>query len=271
MTSSTNHEQGSGTRPYVQAVGAKKPHAIARLVGVHKSFGDNHVLQGVSLELKARRCTFIVGPSGTGKSVTVRHIVGLLHPDRGEVFYENLRVDTMPEDKLYELRKRCVYVFQHPTLFDSMTVLQNVALVTKYHLGLKSAQAEEAAMVQLEKMGLKNQAKTMPLELSTGEQKLVSLARALALSPETLVLDEPTTGLDPYAAYELDQQVATLLKTGVNLLIISHDLRSIERLADEVVFLLKGKVRAHTTRENFFSSKDPAVYQFVHGLVDGEI
>jgi len=269
---SSSDRDRAETAPYLPAEPARpKREPIARLVDIHKSFGDNYVLKGVDLTIAAGRCTFIVGPSGTGKSVTVRHIVGLLRPDEGEVFYKDEQVDRMSNDKLFELRKRCVYVFQHPTLFDSMTVLQNVALVTKYHLGLKREETERIALAQLAKMGLERQAATMPLELSTGEQKLVSLARALALNPETLILDEPTTGLDPYAAFELDRQVSTLLDSGVNLIIISHDLRSIERLAEEVVFLVNGKVRVHAPCKEFFSSSDPAAYQFVHGLVDGEI
>jgi phospholipid/cholesterol/gamma-HCH transport system ATP-binding protein len=240
-------------------------------VDVHKAFGEHQVLTGVTLDLYPGRCTFIIGPSGTGKSVMVRHLVGLHAPDAGEIYYEEERVDTLSETQLLELRKRCVYVFQHPTLFDFMTVLQNVALVTKYHLALKPEEADRVAAQQLDKMGLSHHAQSRPTELSAGEQKLVSLARALALNPRTLILDEPTTGLDPYAAYKLDQQVLSLIKTGVTLFIISHDLRSIERLADDVVFLLKGKIRYYGPKAGFFGSRDPAVRQFVEGRTDGEI
>jgi phospholipid/cholesterol/gamma-HCH transport system ATP-binding protein len=244
---------------------------LARLVDVHKAFGDNHVLRGVSLTLPEHRCTFVVGPSGTGKSVLVRHLVGLLLPDSGEVYYRGQRVDELPEEELFELRKQCVYVFQHPTLFDSMSVLKNVSLVIKYHLGLKSREAEARAALELERLGMAHLGPQSPLQLAAGDQKMVSLARALSLQPETLILDEPTTGLDPYAAHELDRHTARLRERGVSLIVISHDLRSIRRLADDVVFLFRGGVRFHGTADDFFSSTDHVVRQFVTGSTDGEI
>jgi len=243
----------------------------ARLVNVSKSFGEHDVLKSVSLEIPTSRCTFVVGPSGTGKSVMVRHIVGLLRPDSGEVYYQDARVDTLPEERLYDLRRRCVYVFQHPTLFDSMSVLQNVSLVIRYHTSHTPAQADALALEQLSRMGLESRAQSRPNELSGSEQKAVSLARALALQPETLILDEPTTGLDPYAAFELDNHTGRLAQTGMTLIIISHDLRSIRRLAHDVLFLLHGHVRFHGPARDFFASTDLAVRQFVEGRVEGEI
>ncbi len=243
----------------------------ARIVGLEKSFGDNHVLRGVDATFPAGRCSFVAGPSGTGKSVLVRHLVGLLQPDRGEVYLGKNRVDLLSEEELLELRKRCVYVFQHPTLFDSMTVSENVAVVMKYHLGLTPEAAEVKANDQLVKMGLGRVTRSKPTRLPSGDQKLVSLARALALEPDVLILDEPTTGLDPNAAYKLDQQVEVLLETGVTLLIISHDLRSIRRLADDVLFLFDGRVRFHGSADDFFDSNDSVVRQFVTGSVEGEI
>ena len=207
----------------------------------------------------------------TGKSVLVRHIVGLLVPDSGAIYYKDIRVDELLDEALYKLRKKCVYVFQHPTLFDSMSVLDNVALVSKYHLDVSKEKAEERARTELQRMGLLHLADSRPAELAMGEQKMVSLARALALDPETLILDEPTTGLDPYAAYKLDQQTANLARSGVTLLVISHDLRSIHRLAEEVVFLFRGNVRFQGPKEDFFASSDSVVRQFVEGRVDGEI
>ncbi|MBM4352675.1 MAG: ATP-binding cassette domain-containing protein [Deltaproteobacteria bacterium] len=246
-------------------------HPVARTVGLAKAFGAHQVLAGVTLELSEGRCTFVAGPSGTGKSVLVRHLVGLLKPDAGEVWYKDLRVDVLDEEALLGLRRRCVYVFQHPTLFDSMTVTENVALVVKYHKGVKAAAAEGLARAQLDRMGLSRLAESRPPELPAGEQKLVSLARALALEPETLILDEPTTGLDPYAAFEIDAHVRRLKELGVTLLVISHDLQSIRRLADEVVFLFDRKVRYEGGVDGFFHSADPVLDQFVHARVEGEI
>ena len=243
----------------------------ARVQGLEKSFGDNRVLRGVDAAFPTGRCSFVVGPSGTGKSVLVRHLVGLLKPDGGQVFLGDSRVDTMSEQELLELRKRCVYVFQHPTLFDSMTVAENVAVVLKYHLGISPDEALTRADELLREMELGRHSSSKPALLSSGDQKLVSLARALALQPAVLILDEPTTGLDPHAAYKLDQQVEVLSKTGVTLLIISHDLRSIHRLADEVLFLFGGRVRFHGPADSFFASDDTVVRQFVTGSVEGEI
>lgn len=244
---------------------------IARTHNLSKSFETNDVLQGVSVEFSRGRTTFVVGPSGTGKSVLVKHLVGLLRPDAGEVYYDDVRVDLAPERELFELRRRCVYVYQHPTLFDSMSVLENVSVVVRHHYDLGKKEADRLALARLDGLGIADYALSFPRELATGTQKMVSLARALALKPETLILDEPTTGLDPYAAFELDQLVAGLEEEGMSLIIISHDLRSIQRLADEVIFLLHGNVRLKCSKADFFAPTDPAVHQFVNGLTEGEI
>ena len=199
----------------------------------------------------------------------VRHLVGLLHPDSGSVHYRDQRVDELSERELFDLRRKCVYVFQHPTLFDSMSVLENVSLVVRHHFGVRKREADNIAMAQLKELGVDGRARLQPGSLSAGEQKMISLARALALKPETLILDEPTTGLDPYAARELDQLVDGLSGKGMSLIIISHDLRSMRRLADDVLFLVGGKVRLALPSEQFFASRDPAAYQFVNGLVEG--
>lgn len=242
---------------------------VARVQDIRKSFGEHRVLNGISADFMEHRCTFVAGPSGTGKSVLVKHLVGLLRPDSGSAWYRDQRVDELSERELFELRRRCVYVFQHPTLFDSMSVLENVSLVVRHHFGVRKREADGMAMAQLEELGMSERARHQPGELSAGEQKMISLARALALKPETLILDEPTTGLDPYAARELDRLVDGFSGKGMSLIIISHDLGSIRRLADDVLFLVAGKVRLAVPSEQFFSSRDPAAYQFVNGLVEG--
>ena len=255
----------------IQPPSREERNPIARVVKLEKAFGENRVLTGVDVSFCEGCCTFVAGPSGTGKSVLVRHLVGLIKPDVGEVYYRDKRVDTLNEAALLKLRKRCTYVFQHPTLFDSMTVKENVSVVLRHHYHLSKDQADARALVQLEKMGLGDFGPQSPNQLSTGQQKMVSIARALALEPETLILDEPTTGLDPYAARQLDELVGKLNQGGMTMLVISHDLRSIRRLADEVVFLLQGKVRYSGPTPGFFGSTDPAVRQFVRGEVDGEV
>ncbi len=238
---------------------------VARVVDLHKSFGENRVLTGVSVAFPANSCTFIAGPSGTGKSVLVRHLVGLLKPDSGEVYYDDQRVDPMTEAQLLQVRKRCLYVFQHPTLFDSMSVLENISLVLRFNMALSKREADEMAEAQLQALGLAHRLHTSPGHLPQGEQKLVSVARALALKPETLILDEPTTGLDPFAAEQLDGVCATLSGAGRTLLIISHDLQSIRRLASQVIFMHRGKLHFQGTPEQFFGSADPILSGFTAG------
>lgn len=169
------------------------------------------------------------------------------------------------------MRRRCVYVFQHPTLFDSMTVEDNVRLVIQQHRSLGVAEQREEVQRALARLGIAGIADQSPQTLSSGEQKLVSIARAMAMDPQTLILDEPTTGLDPEAARRLDGLVKASLQEESELIVISHDLRSIELMADQVVMLLGGKVHFQGSREAFFASSDPAVAQFVAGSSEGPI
>jgi phospholipid/cholesterol/gamma-HCH transport system ATP-binding protein len=245
--------------------------AIARFVGVRKSFGANRVLDGIDLVLPRGGTTFIVGPSGTGKSVLVKHLVGFIRPDAGEIWYRDAPVHDLDEEALRAVRRRCVYVFQHPTLFDSMTVEDNVRLVIQQHRSLGVAEQREEVQRALARLGIAGIADQSPQTLSSGEQKLVSIARAMAMDPQTLILDEPTTGLDPEAARRLDGLVKASLQEESELIVISHDLRSIELMADQVVMLLGGKVHFQGSREAFFASSDPAVAQFVAGSSEGPI
>lgn len=244
---------------------------IARFVGVEKSFGANRVLDGIDLVLPSGGTTFIVGPSGTGKSVLVKHLVGFIQPDAGEIWYRDAPIHDLGEEALRAVRRRCVYVFQHPTLFDSMTVEDNVRLVIQQHQSLGVAEQRREVQRALGRLGIEDVADQSPQTLSSGEQKLVSIARAMAMDPQTLILDEPTTGLDPEAARRLDALVKASLREESELIVISHDLRSIELMADQVVMLLGGKVHFQGTREAFFASSDPAVAQFVAGSSEGPI
>ncbi|MFH1530654.1 MAG: ATP-binding cassette domain-containing protein [Pseudomonadota bacterium] len=244
---------------------------LARFVGVEKTFGDHRVLDGIDLVLPRGGTTFIVGPSGTGKSVLVKHLVGFISPDAGEIWYGDVPVHRLDEEALRAVRRRCVYVFQHPALFDAMTVEDNVRLVIQQHRDLGVAEQRREVFATLERLGIDGVADQSPRTLSSGEQKLVSIARAMAMDPETLILDEPTTGLDPEAARRLDGLVTASLRGESQLIVISHDLRSIELMADRVVMLLGGKVHFQGSRAAFFTSTDPAVAQFVAGSAEGPI
>ena len=185
---------------------------VARFVGVRKAFGSNRVLDGIDLTLPKGGTTFIVGPSGTGKSVLVKHLVGFIQPDAGEIWYDDQPIHALDEEALRAVRRRCVYVFQHPTLFDAMTVEDNVRLVIQQHRRLGVAEQRSEVQRALARLGIDGVADQSPRTLSSGEQKLVSIARAMAMEPETLILDEPTTGLDPEAARSLDRLVMGSLR-----------------------------------------------------------
>jgi phospholipid/cholesterol/gamma-HCH transport system ATP-binding protein len=240
-----------------------KTEPLASFVDLHLAFGKAKVLKGITLDLKTGVRTFVVGPSGTGKSVLFKCLVGFLQPTSGEIYYGGEGATGLRDAQLTSLRKRCSYVFQHPALFDSMTVAENVELVVEQHF--PSEDPSQRAKEVLALVGMEGKGELAPMALAGGEQKLVSIARALAMRPETLILDEPTTGLDPGAARSLDQSLVALMKRGQTqtIIVVSHDLRSIRLLADEVVMLLDGRVHFQGSADEFFSSSDEQVSRFV--------
>ncbi len=237
--------------------------------GVKKSFDGKAVLRGLDLRVERGEVMFIVGTSGVGKSVTIKHLVGLLRPDEGEIFLDDKRVDQLDERAFYDVRKRCAMVFQHATLFDSMTLVENVALPLRKHKRLSERAAEKEALVRLAEVHLSDQARALPAELGDGVRKRAAIARALTLDPEYVLFDEPTTGLDPVSARRIDKLIRELAARGVTSIVVSHDLTSMFSIADRIALLYHGRVHVVGTPAELRASSDPVVRQFVAGKSDG--
>lgn len=239
-------------------------------LGLKKSFGGKPVLRGVDLTVERGEVLFIIGTSGVGKSVTIKHLVGLMRPDEGELWLDSKRVDTLDERALYAIRKKCAMVFQHATLFDSMTLLENVALPLRKHRHLREREAEREAMRYLELVHMQAFAHAYPAELGDGTRKRAAIARALTVQPEYVLFDEPTTGLDPVSARRIDKLIRELADAQkMTSIVVSHDLTSIFGIADRIALLYRGVVHAVGTPAEIRASEDPVVQQFIHGRSDG--
>ncbi len=239
---------------------------------IHKSFGGKPVLSGVTLEIEDGEVMFIIGTSGVGKSVTIKLLVGLLALDRGEIWLDDLRLDTLSEKNLFPIRKRVGMVFQNATLFDSLSLAENVALPLRKHKGMRQRDALIEAEHRLEQVGMRDFAHRFPAELSDGMRKRAAIARTLTVDPEVVLFDEPTTGLDPVNARRIDRLIRTLSdEVGVTSIVVSHDLTSIFSVADRIAFLYRGLVHLVGTPDEFRSSPDPVVQQFISGRSSGEM
>ncbi len=237
---------------------------------VKKTFGTKAVLKGVSFDVHEGEVFFIIGASGVGKSVLIKHLIGLIAPDEGEIWLEDREVSKLTEAEMYPVRKRCAMVFQHSTLFDSMTCAENVALPLRKHRNLAPAEALHEAYKRLEIVHMQTFADRYPPELGDGLRKRVAIARALTLDPQYVLFDEPTTSLDPVSARRVDHLIRELSDTlGVTSIVVSHDLTSIFSIADRIVMLYQGNVRLLGTRDDFRAAPDPIVQQFINGRSSG--
>jgi len=240
--------------------------------GIHKSFGPKVILGGVDLTVQSGEILFVVGTSGVGKSVLIKHAVGLLDPDRGSVHVDGQQVTGLAEAGLKEIRKRCAMVFQHATLFDSMTCAENVALPLRKHGLFDRRGARQRAEELLAAVEMEPFADRYPGPLGDGQRKRVAVARALALSPSYVLFDEPTTSLDPVSARRIDRLISSLARSrGVTCMVVSHDLKSIFTIADRIAMLYKGQVKLLGTPEDFRNSRDPIVVQFITGSPSGPL
>lgn len=238
--------------------------------GLYKRFGDKHVLRGVDLHVRDRECFFVVGASGVGKSVLIKHLVGLLRPDEGDIFLDGEEVSRLSEKEFYRVRMKCAMVFQHSTLFDSMSCEQNVALPLRMHKGLTMDEALREAQARLDQVHMREFARAFPAELGDGMRKRVAIARALTLEPTYVLFDEPTTSLDPISARRVDNLIQELSREyGVTSIVVSHDLTSIFSIADRIAMLYQGQVKLLGTPAEFRSSPDPIVQQFITGQAEG--
>lgn len=234
-----------------------------------KSFGSHRVLDGVSLRIQAGETVVIIGRSGGGKSVLLKHIVALIAPDSGEVWIAGQKITGMNERQLIAVRRRFGMVFQGAALFDSMTVAENVAFALRRERGRSEKEISDRVARALEMVELAGTEGKKPAELSGGMRKRVGLARAIVYEPEIVLYDEPTTGLDPIVSDSIDQlmmRVCSRMK--VTSLVVTHDMRSARRVGQRLMLLHEGRIYASGTPDEIFASKDPVVYQFVNGISD---
>ncbi|PKN57835.1 MAG: ABC transporter ATP-binding protein [Deltaproteobacteria bacterium HGW-Deltaproteobacteria-14] len=243
---------------------------MIEFIDIHKSFGPKRVLKGVSLTVDQGQVLYVIGSSGAGKSVLVKHLVGLLRPDSGRIILDGRDVTWLSEAEFYAVRKKCAMVFQNSTLFDSMSILDNVALPYRKHFRLSRDEASRRALDKLALVQMEDAARRFPGDLGDGLRKRVAIARALTLEPEFVIFDEPTTGLDPVAAANVDALIRSLRNdTGVTAIVVSHDLRSIFSVADRIAMIYDGNIRLDGTPQEFRASDDPVVSQFINGRADG--
>ena len=238
--------------------------AALRLDGVTKAFGSTRVLDDVSFEVPAGSGFVILGRSGTGKSVTLRHMIGLVRPDAGRVFVEDDEVSALSGADLSRVRRKIGFLFQNAALFDSISVGENVAFPMRRHTRLKESAITARAREKLAAVGLPDEFDKMPGDLSGGMRKRAGLARALALEPPTLLVDEPSAGLDPITADEIDELLLDLKRRGgVTLIVVTHNISSARRLGDRLLMLHEGRIVAQGTAAELDASQDTLVRAFM--------
>lgn len=238
---------------------------MIRFDNVVKKFGERTVLKGITFEVKAGEILFILGTSGTGKSVLLKNLVGLMRPDGGKIFIDNEEVSSYSEEQYFPIRKKCGMVFQHPALFDSLSVYENIAFGLRKHYQMPEDQIQERVNRCLKLVNLESSVlKKLPAEISYGMQKRVSLARTVAIEPKILLFDEPTTGLDPVttnAVNRLIQDLSRQLKT--TSLVVSHDMHCALEIADRIIVLDKGNIVEQGTPKELQKSKIQLVCDFL--------
>ena len=246
--------------------------AIIQVRGLRKSFAGKEVLHGISLDVPRGETTVIIGGSGSGKTVLLKHLIGLIRPDSGQILVDGEDICALGEHRLNEVRKKFGMLFQEAALFDSMTVFDNVAFPIREHTRLSSSAVEEAVEKKLAQVGLAGAEKKFPSELSGGMRKRVGFARALALEPEIVLFDEPTTGLDPITTDVVNRLILdTHRALGLTFVVISHDIPGAFRIASRIAMLYQGDIIEVGTPDSFRASANPMVQQFITGSAEGPI
>lgn len=245
---------------------------LIRVEGLRKSFGDLKVLRGVNLSVSKGESMVVIGGSGTGKSVLIKHIIGLLRPDEGKVVVKGAVISESDRSDLNELRRSMGMLFQQAALFDSMTVGDNVAFELRQHTSMGEEEVSDRVEEMLTMVGLSRLQDKWPADLSGGMKKRAGLARALALGPEIVLYDEPTTGLDPILADQINGLIRDLQKRlNVTSVTITHDMISAYKIADRIAMLHKGRIEEVGTPGEIQDSSNPIVQQFIHGRAEGPI
>jgi phospholipid/cholesterol/gamma-HCH transport system ATP-binding protein len=240
-----------------------------RLDNVSKAFGARAVLQSLTLTVPAGKAYCILGRSGTGKSVTLKHIVGLVHPDEGRILVEGEDITRLSRADLARVRRRMGFLFQNAALFDSITVGENVAFPLRRHTRLADAEVRRRAREKLAQVGLEAAYDQMPGELSGGMRKRAGLARAMALDPSILLVDEPSAGLDPITSREIDELLLAQRRAGTTLLVVTHNIPSARLLGDRLIVLHEGRVVAEGTSGELERSPEPLVREFMRAETGG--
>lgn len=240
--------------------------------GLHKSLGGHKVLNGVHLKIDKGSTCVIIGRSGCGKSVLLKHIVGILKPEKGRVLIGGQDVCSLEEKELHKLRLKIGMVFQGGALFDSMTVGENVGFGLIEHDNLPHRKLLERIESSLAMVGLHGIGSLMPSELSGGMRKRVALARAICIKPEIILYDEPTTGVDPITADSINELIKSMHdKLKVTSIVVTHDMKSAYKVADKIAMLYQGKIIAEGTSDEIQKTRNPIVHQFINGLSTGPI
>jgi phospholipid/cholesterol/gamma-HCH transport system ATP-binding protein len=248
-----------------------QPDAV-EFVDTYKSFGRSHILQGLNMGLPEGMVSMILGPSGTGKSVCIKHMVGLLYPDRGDVLVHGESVPNMRDDDLFEMRKKFGLLFQDGALFGSMNLFDNVAFPLRQHTEKSEQEIEETVMRRLNEVGLGSARFKMPNELSGGMRKRAGFARALVMEPDVVIFDEPDSGLDPVRTAllcELIQEMHAIHRG--TYIVVTHDIASARRIGEYIALLWKGRIVEAGDAERMFSSENPFVRQFLSGSAEGPL
>ena len=243
---------------------------IIQIEDLSKFFGPVPILRDLNLDIGKQQITFIIGHSGAGKSVLLKLILGLIKPDRGRILVDGEDITSFGERRLDRLRRRFGFLFQNAALFDSMTVEENIAFPLREHTRLKSKEIRERVRQTMDLVGLGDIENWMPSEISGGMRKRAGLARAIILNPEIMLLDEPTTGLDPILAEKVDDLIVkTQQQIGVTSIVVSHDIPAALRIADKIAMIYDGRVRAFAGSGELHALDDPVVQQFLKGESEG--
>jgi phospholipid/cholesterol/gamma-HCH transport system ATP-binding protein len=259
-------DDGAAAAPVTGGSPPPPEDTIIQLRNVHKSFGQNDVLRGISLSVEKGSSAVVLGGSGSGKSVLIRHVVGLLKPDQGEVWVKGQRVDLLDGPALDRVRLSIGYLFQGGALFDSMTVEENMRFYLDRHTKLSKAEKQERIEQAVADVNLSQTLKQYPAELSGGQKKRIGLARAVILEPEIILYDEPTTGLDPISVRVVSDLIVRLRdERGISSVAITHDLLAASIITDAAHFLYEGRFVASGTLDELRHTESPILEEFFHG------
>ena len=248
----------------------EKNENVLVLENVTKRFGENVVLDNISLGIEKGKTTVIIGQSGCGKTILIKHFIVLVRPSEGEVYFKGERIDKLTEDELRKIRTQFGFLFQEGALFDSLSVAENVLFPVRQHYKITSGSgADELVKTKLAMVGLDGFQQSYPAKLSGGQRKRVALARAIALNPEVILYDEPTTGLDPIRADIINELIIKLARSvGITSVVVTHDMTSAYKIADRIIMLHNGKILADGDSNYIRNHPHPVVQQFIKGQVN---